>query len=67
MDNQLELVPAELGCLARLTEINLTNNKVSSLPPQICKMSNLRKLYVARNDLYDLPEVPYSDVCENLS
>lgn len=57
MDNKLEEVPAELGHLTRLTEINFTSNYLSWLPHQLYHCKELTKLYVARNKLISLPEV----------
>uniref|UniRef100_A0A3B1JDH1 Leucine rich repeat containing 69 n=1 Tax=Astyanax mexicanus TaxID=7994 RepID=A0A3B1JDH1_ASTMX len=54
--NQLEEIPAELGLLTKLTEINLANNKLTQIPQQLYDLIQLRKLCLARNSLKDLPE-----------
>uniref|UniRef100_A0A3Q3M7R8 Leucine rich repeat containing 69 n=1 Tax=Mastacembelus armatus TaxID=205130 RepID=A0A3Q3M7R8_9TELE len=57
LDNKLEEVPAELGHLAKLSEINLTSNNLSLLPQQLCQCKDLTKLHLARNKLTSLPEL----------
>lgn len=57
LDNKLEELPAELGHLTRLSEINLTSNNLSRLPQQLYQCKELTKVYVARNELTSLPEV----------
>lgn len=46
LDNKLEEVPAELGHLTRLSEINLNFNKLSRLPRQLYQCKELTKLYM---------------------
>uniref|UniRef100_A0AAY5EJI6 Leucine rich repeat containing 69 n=1 Tax=Electrophorus electricus TaxID=8005 RepID=A0AAY5EJI6_ELEEL len=54
---RLKEIPAELGLLKKLTEINLNNNKLTEIPQQLYNLTQLRKLHLARNNLTDLPEV----------
>ncbi|KAF3833864.1 hypothetical protein F7725_025068 [Dissostichus mawsoni] len=56
LDNKLEEVPAELGHLTSLTELNFTSNNLPSLPMQLYQCKELTKLHVARNKLTSLPE-----------
>lgn len=46
LDNKLEEVPAKLGHLTRLSEINLNFNKLSWLPRQLYQCKELTKLYM---------------------
>lgn len=57
LDNKLEEIPAEIGHLTKLIEINLASNKLSSLPHQLYQCKHLTKIHVARNKLTSLPEV----------
>jgi Leucine-rich repeat (LRR) protein len=47
----LDNIPAELGCLAKLTHLNLSCNKLCALPATFFKLCELRSLQLAHNQL----------------
>ncbi|KAF9093146.1 hypothetical protein BGX23_003612 [Mortierella sp. AD031] len=51
-DNQLELLPPELGQLTRLKELYLSNNKLYKLPDTIHRMARLEVLDIRNNQFY---------------
>ncbi|KAF9578351.1 hypothetical protein BGW38_005891, partial [Lunasporangiospora selenospora] len=51
-DNQLDILPNEIGLLTRLKELYLSNNKLRKLPDSIQKMARLEVLDVRNNDFY---------------
>ncbi|KAG0000316.1 hypothetical protein BGZ79_006081, partial [Entomortierella chlamydospora] len=51
-DNQLEVIPPEIGLLTRLKELHLSNNKLWKLPDNIVKMSRLEVLDIRNNQFY---------------
>lgn len=51
-DNQLEILPPELGQLTRLKELYLSNNKLCKLPDTIQRMARLEVLDVRNNQFY---------------
>lgn len=51
-DNQLEILPPELGLLTRLKELYLSNNKLYKLPDTIQRMARLEVLDVRNNQFY---------------
>ncbi|KAF9921637.1 hypothetical protein FBU30_008297 [Linnemannia zychae] len=48
-DNQLEILPPELGLLTRLKELYLSNNKLYKLPDTIQRMARLEVLDIRNN------------------
>ncbi|KAG0285319.1 hypothetical protein BGZ96_010395 [Linnemannia gamsii] len=56
-DNQLEILPPELGQLTRLKELYLSNNKLYKLPDTIQRMARLEVLDVRNNQFYLLNPV----------
>ncbi|KAF8949354.1 hypothetical protein BGZ47_005577 [Haplosporangium gracile] len=56
-DNQLEILPPELGLLTRLKELYLSNNKLYKLPDTIQRMARLEVLDVRNNQFYLLNPV----------
>ncbi|KAG0211083.1 hypothetical protein BGX31_001725, partial [Mortierella sp. GBA43] len=53
-DNQLELLPPEIGLLTKLKELYLSNNKLWKLPDNIQKMARLEVLDIRNNQFYVL-------------
>ncbi|CAO3563073.1 unnamed protein product [Mortierella alpina] len=51
-DNQLELLPPEIGLLTKLKELYLSNNKLCKLPDAIQKMARLEVLDIRNNQFY---------------
>ncbi|XP_077239811.1 leucine-rich repeat protein kinase family protein [Tasmannia lanceolata] len=51
----IRYLPPEIGCLKKLEDLDLSFNKLKSLPNDIASMSALRSLRVANNKLVDLP------------
>ncbi|KAF9938796.1 hypothetical protein BGZ67_010346 [Mortierella alpina] len=51
-DNQLELLPSEIGLLTKLKELYLSNNKLCKLPDTIQKMARLEVLDIRNNQFY---------------
>lgn len=51
-------LPKELGTLTRLRELNLSGNKLTQFPPQLCEAVSLRYLYLGGNQITEvLPEI----------
>lgn len=50
-NNNLDSIPAELGCLAKLTRLNLSHNKLCTLPATFFGLCELRSLHLAHNQL----------------
>jgi Leucine-rich repeat (LRR) protein len=48
-------LPAEIGNLINLYNLNLTNNQLTSLPAEIGNLINLEILYLTNNQLTSLP------------
>ena len=48
-------VPAEIGQLTSLTELDLRGNQLTSLPAEIGQLTSLTVLYLRRNQLTSLP------------
>jgi hypothetical protein len=53
--NQLECLPAAIGTLVGLTELNCSNNEIGWLPPQMCYLNRLKILRASQNKLVFLP------------
>ncbi|MCI2230037.1 hypothetical protein MC378_12735 [Polaribacter sp. MSW13] len=49
-------IPAEIGNMTNLIEINLTASSVSSIPEAIGKLVNLKKLNLSRTQIKSLPQ-----------
>jgi len=54
-NNQLTELPASIGGLRELKELNLYHNQLTSLPASIGNLTQLRKLYLQDNQLISLP------------
>lgn len=53
----IKVIPAGIGQLANLAELNLADNRISELPVEIASLQNLRKLDLSDNQLRSLPAV----------
>ena len=51
----LQRLPASMGQLRQLQQLNLRDNKLATLPPEIGQLSQLQKLYLGGNQLSTLP------------
>lgn len=49
MGNKLNKLPADIGSLHMLIELNVSQNNLSSLPPSISQLTSLSKLDLSRN------------------
>lgn len=54
-NNELSLLPSEIGGLAKLRELHVNDNQLTSLPPEIGALTNLANLEASRNRLTSLP------------
>lgn len=54
-NNELKVLPDEIGNLERLQILNLENNRLKKLPDSIGNLRNLQTLDVKKNVLKDLP------------
>ncbi len=54
-NNQLMILPAEIGKLVNLQTLYLSNNQLMIMPAEIGKLVNLRTLYLYNNSLSSLP------------
>lgn len=48
-------VPAEIGNLTEITELDLFRNNISNLPEEIGQLTSLTRLHLGHNNLTDLP------------
>nr|MDZ8046469.1 COR domain-containing protein [Nostoc sp. DedQUE02] len=55
MTNEELLQIIEQAAKKKATELNLSSNQLSSLPPEICQLTNLTELSLANNQLSSLP------------
>ena len=53
--SQLTSVPAEIGQLSSLTELNLDNNQLTSVPAEIGQITSLQVLTLDDNQLTSVP------------
>ncbi|GBE92899.1 COR domain-containing protein [Nostoc cycadae] len=60
MTNEELLQIIEQAAKEKVTELDLSNNQLSSLPPEICQLSNLSWLLIHNNQLSNLP----LEICE---
>ena len=61
---ELESIPAEIGDLENLKELNLFKNKLKSILPELGKLQNLRRLSYFQNQLTSIP--PELGMLQNL-
>jgi len=54
-DNELTVLPLEIGQLSNLTELDLSYNQLTALPPTIAQLTNLLVLNLSGNQLTGLP------------
>ncbi|TFI50791.1 TIR domain-containing protein [Mastigocladus laminosus UU774] len=54
--NKLSALPAEIGLLNQLEELQIVDNRLASLPEEIGQLVNLQTLDLYRNQLSSLPE-----------
>lgn len=54
-DNEIKILPLEIGNLSNLEELDLSNNLITVLPKEIGKLSNLKYLNLSDNRLSSLP------------
>lgn len=66
-DNQLEILPPELGLLTRLKELYLSNNKLYKLPDTIQRMARLEVLDVRNNQFYLLSKFIFLTIVPHFS
>ena len=50
-------VPAEIGALRNLKELNLSGRRLTSLPAEMSRLANLASLRLSQNKLSNLPDV----------
>jgi len=53
-DNNISLIPKEIGCLEKLTRLNLCRNNLEDLPKQLFRLPELRYLNLSYNKLKEL-------------
>jgi len=53
----LSILPAEIGNLHNLRELNISGNKLKELPPSLKNLTQLEKLYCELNDFETFPSV----------
>lgn len=51
LNSALPQIPKVIQHFVHLKEINLTMNKISVIPPELCELSNLRKLTLSWNQI----------------
>jgi hypothetical protein len=51
----VQISAADIAKFVNLTELNLDDNNLTSIPPEIGTLKNLQALYLGRNDLTALP------------
>ena len=54
-DNQLTVIPVEIGQLVNLKTLDLSDNQLTVIPAEIGKLVNLQYLYLSNNQLTFLP------------
>ena len=54
--NELACLPAELGKLKTLDNLDLSSNKITAIPPELKSLAKLGKLNLQKNALAALPE-----------
>lgn len=54
--DQIEWLPLSLGKLIDVTDFDLSENRITALPPTICNLKLLTKLDIHSNQLINLPE-----------
>jgi hypothetical protein len=70
--DSIRVIPAEIGQLTELVQLDCSNNQITSLPPEIGNLINLEELDVSSNLLDNLPEalteliyLEYLDISNN--
>jgi Leucine-rich repeat (LRR) protein len=53
--SKVKSLPATIGKLQNLEELDLGRNRLKSIPPQIASLQNLRRLALDYNDIHELP------------
>lgn len=56
MKNEISSLPAEIGRLVNLKELNVDSNHLTSLPNQLCCLGHLQELSASNNNLLTLPQ-----------
>ncbi|MEO1620981.1 MAG: protein kinase [Cyanobacteria bacterium J06632_3] len=54
-NNQIGLLPAEMGKLSRLQKLMLAGNRLRSLPPELSQCRNLELIRMSANDMHTFP------------
>ncbi len=54
-NNQIEVLPFEIGNLSKLTYLDLANNQISFLPSSVGKLKSLKQLDLKNNNISTLP------------
>jgi len=55
--NLMSVLPAEIGCFINLVSLDISNNQMKEISPDICSLPNLRTL-IARNNQLTVEAIP---------
>lgn len=55
--NMMNIMPSEIGCFVNLISLDISNNQMKQISPDICSLPNLRTL-IARNNLLSVESIP---------
>jgi Leucine-rich repeat (LRR) protein len=56
ISNQLEILPPEIGQYRSLVSINVANNKITQVAPEIARLQRLRQIILYANQLTAIPD-----------
>ena len=54
-NNNISVIPPEIGQLSQLEKLDLSNNKISIIPSEIEQLSQLKELYLFLNNISVIP------------